>query len=168
MKNLIIRNINANDFPEIWEILKQIIEEGNAFCSDETTTQEKAFSMWITNSAKAVLYNGKIIGAYNIFPLNWGRGSHVCDAALMIDKNNRQKGIGYHIAKSILIDAKIQGYKSIVFTSVVSTNIPAMTLWLKIGFKLIGTIPKAYCLKNKTLVDLNIMHFDLDNLESEN
>jgi ribosomal protein S18 acetylase RimI-like enzyme len=54
------------------------------------------------------------------------------------------------------------GFSAIQFNAVVATNKPAIKLWKKNGFKIVGTVPKAFRLKNKKGTDIHIMHRFLD------
>jgi hypothetical protein len=44
------------------------------------------------------------------------------------------------------------------FNAVVSTNERAVRLWKKMGFTIVGTVPKAFRHKDQGLVDIFIMH----------
>ena len=39
-----------------------------------------------------------------------------------------------------------------------STNLVAIQLWLKLGFKIVGTVPKAFNHQKLGLVDVYVMH----------
>ena len=47
------------------------------------------------------------------------------------------------------------------FNFVVSTNTPAIALWKKLGFEIIGTIPKAFNHQILGLVDAHVMYIEL-------
>jgi ribosomal protein S18 acetylase RimI-like enzyme len=48
------------------------------------------------------------------------------------------------------------------FNLVVSTNEPAVALWKKLGFAIIGTVPDAFDHKTRGLVDAYVMYRSLD------
>jgi len=54
--------------------------------------------------------------------------------------------------------AKKLGFSAIQFNFVVSTNIVAIQLWLKLGFKIVGIVPKAFNHQKLGFVDVYIMH----------
>jgi hypothetical protein len=54
--------------------------------------------------------------------------------------------------------AREAGYLAMQFNAVVSTNAGAVHLWQKLGFAIIGTVPKAFRHKQLGLVDIFIMH----------
>ena len=48
------------------------------------------------------------------------------------------------------------------FNFVVSTNAAAVALWRKLGFQIVGTLPKVYRHRDLGLVDAYVMHRFLD------
>lgn len=48
------------------------------------------------------------------------------------------------------------------FNFVVSTNRPAVALWRKLGFSIVGTLPRAFRHCELGLVDAYVMHRFLD------
>lgn len=44
------------------------------------------------------------------------------------------------------------------FNFVISTNTPAVNLWQKLGFKIIGTFPRTFDHASQGLVDSYVMH----------
>jgi hypothetical protein len=50
------------------------------------------------------------------------------------------------------------------FNFVVSTNAPAVTLWQKLGFQVVGTLPRAFKHARLGYVDAYVMHRFLDDI----
>lgn len=50
------------------------------------------------------------------------------------------------------------------FNFVVSTNTAAVRLWQKLGFSIVGTLPKVFVHKEHGLVDAYVMHRFLDDI----
>ena len=48
------------------------------------------------------------------------------------------------------------------FNFVVSTNEPAVVLWKKLGFEIIGTVPNAFDHPTRGFVDTYVMYRSLD------
>jgi ribosomal protein S18 acetylase RimI-like enzyme len=57
-----------------------------------------------------------------------------------------------------LAEARAAGFLAMQFNAVVSTNERAVRLWQRMGFTVVGTVPKAFRHKELGLVDLFIMH----------
>ena len=61
----------------------------------------------------------------------------------MLHKNARGKGLGKLMVEASLALAKELGFQAIQFNLVLSQNQPAVSLYKKLGFEIIGTIPQA-------------------------
>lgn len=61
-----------------------------------------------------------------------------------------------------LQEAKRAGYKAIQFNFVVSTNLPAIKLYEKFGFRTLEKIPKAFHHSALGYVDAYLMHRSLE------
>ena len=57
-----------------------------------------------------------------------------------------------------LAQAQEAGYMAMQFNYVVSTNAPAVELYKKLGFAIVGTLPKAFRHKQLGLVDAYVMY----------
>jgi len=64
-----------------------------------------------------------------------------------------------------LREAKKAGYSAMQFNFVVSTNDNAVSLWKKLGFTIVGTLPKAFQNENLGYIDTFVMHRFLDDIE---
>ncbi len=98
------------------------------------------------------------MGTYFIKPNQPGLGSHVANAAYMIDPLEQGNGIGNKMALHSLAEAKKLGYLAMQFNLVVTTNLPAVNLWKKMGFKIIGTTPNGFKYQSLGFVDTYIMY----------
>ena len=56
------------------------------------------------------------------------------------------------------VEARSQGYLAMQFNYVVSTNTAAVMLWKKLGFSIVGTLPKAFRHKRLGHVDAYVMY----------
>ncbi len=54
--------------------------------------------------------------------------------------------------------AKDLGFKAMQFNMVIATNTPAVKAWQKIGFAIVGTLPKVYNHQTLGYVDAYVMH----------
>lgn len=76
--------------------------------------------------------NGKIISICEV-KRRTGRMSHVADLGVAVSKKYRRIGIGWAISSEVLSRAKEKGVE-IVRLEVLEDNIPATTLYRKLGF----------------------------------
>ena len=76
----------------------------------------------------------------------------------LVHPDARKQGIGKAMGSHSIQQARKQGFSAIQFNFVVSTNLVAIQLWLKLGFKIVGTVPKAFNHRKLGLVDVYVMH----------
>jgi L-amino acid N-acyltransferase YncA len=162
-----IRPARAADFERIDEIFRAVLATGDTFAWDpSTTTSDEARAVWLPQGPRARGYvaelEGRIAGAYLLKPNQPGLGSHVANAAYMVDPSTRARGLGEAMGRHSLSEAAALGYLAMQFNLVVSTNERAVALWKRLGFSIIGTAPKAFRHAQLGLVDAHIMHRFLD------
>ena len=123
-------------------------------------TQEQAFSLWCQTPLKAYVFveNNEVLGAYYIKPNAMGPSSHICNCGYMVSSEARGKGITSRLCEHSQQKAIELGFEAMQFNSVVSTNVVAVKLWEKLGFSIVGTIPKAYKHTQLGLVDSYVMY----------
>jgi ribosomal protein S18 acetylase RimI-like enzyme len=159
MSELLITPATDNDFDAIWKIFKDVTAPGDSYIYPEDFTKEQIYAIWMKETAPYVAKIGdEIVGTYLIRQNRIGRGSHVCNAAYMVKPSHQNNKIGRKMGEHSLIEAKRMGYLAMQFNIVVSTNERAVYLWQSLGFKIVGTIPKAFNHKEKGLVDAYVMH----------
>ena len=158
--NLTIEVAVDEDFPKIWEIFKLIIRQGDVISFPPNTSFEEAKKYWMGNGMytyKAML-DGIIVGTYVLKPNFPGLGAHVANGGYMVHLEHQGKQIGTQMTVHSLEEAKRLGFKAIQYNLVVSTNIPAVKLYQKMGFKIVGHLPKAFNHKKLGYVDAYVMH----------
>src|SRR6266536_101405 len=101
--------------------------------------------------------DGTVVGTYILRPNQLGPGSHVANAAFMVEPNAQGLGVGRRMAEHCLSEARRKGFRAIQFNFVVSTNTSAIHLWEQLGFKIVGTLPGAFRHPEKGYVDVYVM-----------
>jgi len=155
-----IRKAKEVDIEAIWEIFRQVVKRGDTFAFDPEATKEDCRTLWVfppVHTYVAELDN-KILGTYILRKNQQGLGAHVANAAYMVHPDAREHGIGKAMGTHSIRQAKKLGFSAIQFNFVVSTNLVAIQLWLKLGFKIVGTVPKAFNHSKLGLVDVYVMH----------
>jgi L-amino acid N-acyltransferase YncA len=157
-----IRPARLEDFEEIYDIFQHVLKAGDTYSyTPVEMTPERSLAYWISAPGTHCFLadvDGKVAGMASIRPNRTDRGNHVANASFIVDNAYRGKGIGRALGEHILTRAAQQGYKSIQFNFVVSTNIFAVKLWQSLGFEIIGTLPKGFQHANGEYVDVYIMH----------
>ena len=132
------------DLEGLYEIYQEVIEAGTNFPHEFGTKDEFENCFFAPHSSVYVLRSKeKVLGGFYLKPNFPGRARHIANAAYMLHKSARGKGLGRLLTEASLPLAKELGYLAIQFNMVFSQNLPAVHLYKKIGFEIIGTIPKA-------------------------
>ncbi|MFN3532608.1 MAG: GNAT family N-acetyltransferase [Candidatus Brocadia sp.] len=155
-----IRKTKDTDFEDVWDIFHQVVKRGDTFAFDPNTNKEDCRTLWMSPSVHTYVaeVQDKILGTYILRENQPGLGAHVANAAYMVHPDARGQGIGKTLGNHSIKQARKLGFSAIQFNFVVSTNIVAIQLWLKLGFKIVGTVPKAFNHRKLGLVDIYIMH----------
>lgn len=161
---MLIRRAIEADFESIWQIFKAVIELGDTYVFHPNTDRKDAFSYWFGD--KIISYvaeiENQIGGMYKLTPNQRDLGSHVANASFMVAPTCHRKGIGKAMGLHCIDEAKTLGYLALQFNFVVSTNQVAIALWQKLGFSIVGTLPKAFNHKKLGYVDAYVMYRFLD------
>ena len=94
-------------------------------------------------------------------PNQSGRGSHVANAGYMVRGAKRGLGLGRAMGEHSIDTARELGYQAMQFNMVVATNRSAVTLWERLGFRVVGTMPGVFRHRREGLVDAHVMHLAL-------
>jgi L-amino acid N-acyltransferase YncA len=157
---MIIRAANLEDAPDIWRIFQAVVAPGDTYAFTTDTTERDAVAYFLGPSITAFVAedDGQVIGMYKLIPNRIGRGSHVANASFMVDPAAQGRGAGRALGEHCLDEARRQGYDAMQFNFVVSTNIAGVNLWQKLGFQVVGTLPKAFDHATLGRVDAYVMH----------
>lgn len=157
---MIIRPATSADADDIWRIFRAVVATGDTYSFDADIPEDQAVAYFLGPGITAFVieHDGKVIGMYKLIPNHTGRGSHVSNASFMVDPAAHGRGAGRALGEHCLDEARRQGYDAMQFNFVVSTNVAGVNLWKKLGFHIVGTLPKAF--RHATLgdVDAYVMH----------
>ncbi|BCU78014.1 GNAT family N-acetyltransferase [Luteolibacter sp. LG18] len=158
-----IRRATAADHDAVWEIFRSVIAAGDTYVFDPALPREDALAYWfaVGTHPYVAVEDGRVLGTY-IFKANQpGLGSHVANASYMVSAAARGKGVGSALCAHSLEEAARAGFLAMQFNIVVSTNEAAIHLWKKHGFRILGTVPRAYRHRQLGLVDAHVMFREL-------
>lgn len=155
-----VRKAQESDFDAIWLIFHEVVQRGDSYAYDPETTRQQAHSIWMADGVNTYVacIDDQVVGTYVLKPNQPGLGSHVANAGYMVKAGHQQKGIGRRMCEHSLKEAKSSGFAAMQFNFVVSANEPAIALWKKLGFSIVGTLPKAFRHRDLGLVDAYVMH----------
>ena len=160
-----IKKLEKDDFYSIWPLFKEIVSTTDTFIYEAKTSQSEAkANLFQENSVVYAAFDDtkQALAWYRLRPNQIGKGSHVANASFMVSPKHQKQGLGKLLGLSALQEAKKKGYKAMQFNMVVSHNRSSLRLWLRLGFRILARLPKAY--KHSTLgyIDSFVMHKSLD------
>jgi ribosomal protein S18 acetylase RimI-like enzyme len=166
-KKIIFRHLTKNQSPvELKRFFNAIIKEGSL-----GVTREQFMTYQDSNSFIAREYNNMLLKkSFYIFGLyrnriiarggvkiGVGLSSHICYIAdFAVLKDFRRQGIGKFLLLELIRLSKQQWNPKIAQLYVVKKNKPALNLYKKLGFKIVGEIKYGKKIKNK-FYDSNIL-----------
>jgi L-amino acid N-acyltransferase YncA len=154
-----IREATAANRDAIWDIFREVVAARDTYAFDPGMSRQDALGYWFQANTRTYVAesSGRIVGTYILRPNQSGGGSHVANAAFMVAPVARGRGIGRAMAEHCLTEGRRLGFRAMQFNFVVSTNDPALRLWQKLGFKIVGTLPDAFRHPEKGYVDVYVM-----------
>ena len=158
-----IRQATEADYDAVWEIFEAVVKTGVTYVFSPQTSKQDFKKYWLADymTTFVAVEEEKVLGTYIIKPNQIDLGSHIANCGYMVSPAARGKGIGKKLCEHSINFAKESGYLGIQFNFVVSTNVGAVRLWERCGFKIIGTIPKGFRHSKLGLVDAYIMFKEL-------
>lgn len=161
----------------MWRIFRAVIAGGDTYVFAPDTSRDVAIDYFMGpfDSARSpgdrslaqgrpdisswvAEIDGQVMGMYKLIANRRDLGSHVANASFMVDPAAQGKGVGRAMGEHCLAQAKQAGYQAMQFNLVVSTNTAGVALWKKLGFAIVGTLPKAFNHARLGLVDAYVMH----------
>jgi L-amino acid N-acyltransferase YncA len=157
---VIIRPAQPGDADAMWRIFHAVVAGGDTYAFDPATSREEALAYFLGPNmiSRVAEADGIVSGMYKLIPNRRDLGSHVANASFMVDPTAHGKGIGRAMGEHCLDEARRAGYQAMQFNFVVSTNTVGVALWQKLGFQIVGTLPRAFNHSRLGLVDAYVMH----------
>lgn len=148
------------DWPALWEIISAVVRTGDTYTLAPDVSEAEAREFWIGVPLETYVaeQDGAIVGTYALRPNQRGLGSHVANVGYMVRPGHAGQGIGTLLGEHSFVAARAAGFEAMQFNAVVSTNERAVALWQRLGFAIVGTVPRAFRHRTKGDVDLYIMH----------
>ena len=159
-----IRLFKKTDWPQVWGILEPVFCAGETYCFAPDISEQEAYTVWVDLpefTYVAVDSSQEVIGSYYLKKNQPGLGSHVCNCGYVVCPSARGKGIATLMCKHSQQEAINSGYLAMQYNLVVSTNEGAIRLWLKLGFRIVGTLPEAFRHSRLGFVDAYVMYKNL-------
>ena len=161
---MIIRPYVDQDWSQVWAIIEPVFRAGETYAFSPNITEQEARLVWIEIpeiTFVAVGEDNVIVGTYYLKPNQPTLGAHVCNCGYIVTETARGQGLASAMCEHSQREAVKRGYRAMQYNLVVSTNEDAVHLWKKLGFEIVGTLPKAFRHARLGFVDAFVMYKQL-------
>ncbi len=154
-----IRAATRDDEGGIWTVLSSTIRAGDTYALPSDMPREDALAWFFApgNTPFVATEEGHVVGAYYCRANARGGGAHVANAGFFTHPPARGRGIASAMCEHAMAEARAAGFRTMQFNFVVATN-PAVRLWQRHGFEIVGTLPGAFEHPALGEVDAHIMY----------
>jgi ribosomal protein S18 acetylase RimI-like enzyme len=156
---MLIRPAVSEDTDSIWRVLAPTIASGETYALPVDMAREQALGHWWSPEHEVFVAEERevILGTYYLRPNQQGGGAHVANGAFMVSPAATGRGIAQRMCEHSLEHARGRGFLAMQFNFVVSTNERAVRLWQRLGFDIVGRLPRAFRHPSAGLVDALVM-----------
>jgi len=159
-----IRRFQPADWAQLWPLLRATFEAGDTYAFAPASKGADIHRAWIENPAAtfvACSLDGELLGSYYIKSNQPGLGAHVCNCGYVVAPSAQGRGIASAMCEHSQRQAIAMGYRAMQFNLVASTNERAVRLWQRLGFSVVGTLPRAFHHLRLGYVDALVMYKEL-------
>lgn len=155
---MIIRRATDADWPAIWAMLEPVFRAGETYAVDRDISQDAARALWMDAPNETfVAVDDDILATYYIKANHKGGASHVCNCGYVTAAAAQGRGVARIMCEHSQDVARDLGYTAMQFNLVLASNVGAVALWRKLGFRSVGTLPGAFDHPTLGLVDAHVM-----------
>ncbi|NIL59941.1 GNAT family N-acetyltransferase [Salinispora arenicola] len=159
-----IREFREADWPQVWPILREIARAQDTFAYDPDMSADEAHELWIEpppGLTVVTVVGDRVLGSAKMGTNREGPGSHVSTASFIVAADARGQGVGTALCRFAIDWARQRGYAGMQFNAVVESNRAAVSVYERLGFRIVGTVPGAFAHPTLGRVGLNIMYKEL-------
>ena len=158
---MLIRRHEAGDWPAVWALLHQTFRDGDTYAFAPDSSEAEIRRVWTElplATYVACSHDGTLLGTYYLKPNQPGLGSHVCNCGYVVARAAQGQGVATAMCEHSQDEARKLGFRAMQFNLVVATNARAVRLWQRLGFAIVGTLPKAFRHVRLGEVDAHVMY----------
>ena len=157
-----VRRYQESDWPLLWPLLQATFASGDTYAFSPASNEAEIHTAWV--EAPAATYvacapDGNLLGTYILKANQPGLGSHVCNCGYVVapDGSGPRRCLGH--VRALAARGRVdRGFSAMQFNLVVSTNERAIRLWKRLGFHVVGTLPRAFRHQRLGFVDALVMY----------
>lgn len=161
-KNIKIRYATKEDVVTLQNIFNKVVKEKQFLPILQETEIEIVDTKWFDlknqNFIIVAEVEGEIVGQAQLERSEFDAASHVCEIGILVDPDHRGKGVGSALLKKTVDTAKQLGFEKICL-QVFHTNIIAISLYQKFGFREVGRRRKQFKMGNVYIDEILMERF---------
>ncbi len=145
----------------MWRVVEPVFRAGETWPVSPDIGEDEARGFLVdAPSATFVACDDadEILGCYILKPNQLALGAHVANAGYIVAEQARGRGVASAMCRHSQDEARARGFLAMQYNLVVATNAPAVHLWRKEDFEIVGTLPKAFRHRRLGLVDAYVMY----------
>jgi ribosomal protein S18 acetylase RimI-like enzyme len=159
-----IRPYQEADWPAVWPLLHATFASGDTYAFAPESSEADIHKAWVEVPGAtyvACAPDGRLLGTYILKANQPGLGSHVCNCGYVVSPEAQGQGVASAMCEHSQREAVSMGFLAMQFNLVVSTNERAVRLWKRLGFDVVGTLPRAFRHQRLGFVDAFVMYKQL-------
>lgn len=159
-----IRKYKQSDMTAAMNIWNEVVQDGIAFPQLEELTEQDADAFFTSQSYTGIAADdetGEVVGLYILHPNNVGRCSHIANTSYAVKRGKRGQHIGDQLVKHSLATGANLGFRLMQFNAVVASNVHALHIYERHGFRRLGVIPQGFLMKDGHYEDIVLFYIPL-------
>ena len=154
-----IRRAARDESGAVWAALEPTLRAGDAYALPPDISRDAAMDWFfaVGNRSFVATDGARVLGAYYYRANAKGGGARVANAGFFTHPQARRRGVAAAMCAHSLDAARAEGFRAMQFNFVVATN-PAVRLWQRHGFDIVGTLPGAFEHPELGEVDAYVMY----------
>ena len=158
-----VREFRESDWPQVWVIVREVVRARDTFTYDPEMSESDGRATWVEAAPgrTVVAVDGaRVLGTAKMGANRPGPGDHVSTASFMVAADARGRGVGTELLRDATAWARAAGFAGMQFNAVAESNRTAVALYERHGFRVVGTVPRAFAHPALGRVGLHIMYLE--------
>ena len=159
-EKIVIRHIKESDIDGVWNNFNEVVDEGlylPVFFPVKSDFEKKSWYKSIEKNGEICIIAEhsklkspfNIVGQCEISNSEWDAASHVGNLGIIVNKEFRDLGIGFHLIDYAVRESKKKNNKEKIILSCFSNNERALHLYKKMGFEVVGVRKKQFYMESE-------------------
>jgi len=158
---IVIRPVDpVADSDAVWAMLQPVLHAGETYALPRDWGRQQALGYWMSEEKSVFVAeaDGDVVGVYYLKANQRGGGAHVSNCGYVTAAAAQGRGVARAMAEHSFVQARRQGFSAMQYNFVISSNTRAIALWERLGFAVVGRLPRAYDHPVLGPVDALVMH----------